>query len=42
VVHAYELDEATHVYVATGIHRDSLKVSVPWAITLDLTRLYED
>ncbi|MFF3861856.1 Uma2 family endonuclease [Streptomyces sp. NPDC002209] len=37
VVHVYELDPATQAYVATGIFRDRLEVSVPCGIDLDLT-----
>ncbi|MEV6730288.1 MULTISPECIES: Uma2 family endonuclease [unclassified Streptomyces] len=37
VVYIYELDPATKAYVATGIFRDRLKVSVPYDIDLDLT-----
>jgi Uma2 family endonuclease len=40
VVHTYELDKMVHGYVATGIHRDTLTIRVPWPITVDLTRLY--
>jgi Uma2 family endonuclease len=40
VVHTFELDDATEQYVATGIHRGTLIVPVPWAITVDLARLY--
>ena len=40
VVHTYELDESTHQYVATGIHRDTMTIPVPWPLTVDLTRLY--
>jgi len=39
VVHVYELDETTRAYVATGIHRERLRVSVPFAIDIDLTAL---
>ncbi len=39
-VHAYELDDTTGVYVATGIHRDKLKVSVPFPMEIDLTTLF--
>ncbi|MGW3634553.1 Uma2 family endonuclease [Streptomyces sp. NPDC005122] len=39
VVHTYELDETTGAYVATGIHRERLTVSVPYDITIDLTSL---
>ena len=40
VVHSYELDETTHGYVATGIHRGTLALTVPWPLTVDLARLY--
>ncbi len=40
VVHTYELDETVHGYVATGIHRGTLTIQVPWPLTVDLTRLY--
>jgi Uma2 family endonuclease len=40
VVHVYELDSLTGAYVATGIHRQQLKVSVPFPMDIDLTRLY--
>lgn len=36
VVYAFELEPATHTYVATGIFHDRLKVSVPFPIDLDL------
>jgi Uma2 family endonuclease len=39
VVCVYELDRATGAYVATGIHHDRLKVSVPFPMDIDLTRL---
>jgi Uma2 family endonuclease len=39
VVHVYELDSVTHSYVATGVHRDRLKVSVPFPIDIDLTEV---
>ncbi|SNY06235.1 Uma2 family endonuclease [Paractinoplanes atraurantiacus] len=39
VVHAYELDEPTRSYVATGIHRRTLHVTKPFAIELDLDKL---
>ncbi len=38
-VHTYELDTLTSAYVATGIHRDRLKTSVPFPLDLDLTSL---
>ncbi|MGY0499674.1 Uma2 family endonuclease [Nocardia sp. FBN12] len=34
VVHTYELDDTTGVYVATGVHRDRLTTTVP--VTLDI------
>jgi Uma2 family endonuclease len=40
VVHTYELDETVRRYVATGIHRDTFRSTVPWPLTLDLRRLY--
>jgi len=40
VIHTYELDETTHAYVATGIHRDRMKTAaVPFRIDIDLIRL---
>ncbi|GIE83725.1 Uma2 family endonuclease [Actinoplanes regularis] len=39
VVHAYELDEPTRSYVATGIHRRGLRTTTPFAIKLDLDGL---
>ncbi|MFD3494471.1 hypothetical protein ACFWWB_28530 [Streptomyces sp. NPDC058690] len=36
-VHTYELDAVTSSYVATGIHRGRLKVSVPFPPTSILT-----
>lgn len=39
VVHVYELDETTRTYVATGIYRDRLKVTVPFAVALELAAL---
>ncbi|WP_030717456.1 Uma2 family endonuclease [Streptomyces sp. NRRL S-237] len=39
VVHVYELDTVTRSYVATGIHREWLKVAVPFAATVDLGSL---
>ncbi|WP_372500550.1 Uma2 family endonuclease [Streptomyces meridianus] len=37
VVYVYELDPATRAYVATGIHHDRLKLTVPYDIDIDLT-----
>jgi Uma2 family endonuclease len=39
VVHAYELDEPTRLYVPTGIHRHELRTKRPFAIKLDLDGL---
>jgi Uma2 family endonuclease len=39
VVHAYELDEPTKSYVATGIHRHELRTAAPFAIKIDLDGL---
>ena len=39
VVHVYELDATTRTYVVTGIHRDQLKISVPFDIDIDLTEI---
>ncbi|MEU6493544.1 Uma2 family endonuclease [Streptomyces sp. NPDC046984] len=39
VIHAYELDETTRAYVATGIHRDRMKTAVPFGTDIDLIRL---
>ncbi|KPI20264.1 protein of unknown function DUF820 [Actinobacteria bacterium OK074] len=38
-VHTYELDAMTSTYVATGIHRDRLKTSVPFPLDVDLDSL---
>ncbi|MFE5207557.1 Uma2 family endonuclease [Streptomyces sp. NPDC056600] len=37
VVHTYVLDPLTKAYVHTGMHRDQLKVTEPYDITVDLT-----
>ncbi|WP_433792123.1 Uma2 family endonuclease [Actinoplanes sp. CA-252034] len=39
VVHAYELDEPTRSYVASGIHRGVLRRPVPFDIDIDLAGL---
>ncbi|MEU8814531.1 Uma2 family endonuclease [Actinoplanes sp. NPDC048796] len=39
VVHAYELDEPTRSYVPTGIHRHTLRTTVPFPIEIDLDKL---
>ncbi|HYZ52122.1 MAG TPA: Uma2 family endonuclease [Streptosporangiaceae bacterium] len=36
-VYVYELDPATHGYALTGIYHAQLKVSLPFAIDIDLT-----
>ncbi|WP_181788144.1 Uma2 family endonuclease [Streptomyces phytophilus] len=37
VVFVFELEPATGAYVPTGIHRDRLKLSVPFDLDIDLT-----
>ncbi|MYX32488.1 MULTISPECIES: Uma2 family endonuclease [unclassified Streptomyces] len=37
VVYVFEREPATGAYVATGIHHDRLKVSVPFAVDIDLS-----
>ncbi|QHF97613.1 MULTISPECIES: Uma2 family endonuclease [Streptomyces] len=37
VVHVFELEPSTGAYVATGIFREELKVSVPFPVAVDLT-----
>lgn len=39
VVYVYELDEATHSYGLSGIHRDRLQLTVPFEIDIDLTEV---
>jgi Uma2 family endonuclease len=39
VVHSYELDDTTHVYVATGVHRGRFESAVPFAVDVDLAGL---
>jgi len=39
LVRTYELDKLTRTYVPTGIHRDRLKVDVPYPISVDLTEI---
>ncbi len=39
VVHSYELDEPTRLYVPTEIHRNKLRTTRPFAITIDLDSL---
>lgn len=39
VVYVYELDPATCSYALTGIHRDRLRLPVPFDLDIDLTQL---
>lgn len=39
VVYVYERDPATGTYVPTGIHHNRLKLSVPFTIDIDLTKV---
>jgi Uma2 family endonuclease len=39
VVFCYELDPATDAYALTGIHHEHLKLTVPFAIDIDLTEI---
>lgn len=39
VVHVYELDQVTNAYGLTGIHHDRLKLTVPFTIDIDLTKI---
>lgn len=34
-MHTYELDDTTRAYVATGVHRDRLRTTVPFRLELD-------
>ncbi|MGW7353021.1 Uma2 family endonuclease [Streptomyces sp. NPDC054784] len=36
VVYVFELEPATRAYVVTGVHRDELKVTVPFPVVIDL------
>ncbi|MCN9241313.1 Uma2 family endonuclease [Streptomyces sp. RY43-2] len=38
-VHAFELEPTTGAYVSVGIFRERMKVDVPFAVDLDLTRI---
>ncbi|WP_242676047.1 Uma2 family endonuclease [Streptosporangium minutum] len=38
-VYVYELDPATKAYVATGIHHDRLKLTVPFDLDIDLAEI---
>ncbi|MDR8412204.1 Uma2 family endonuclease [Nonomuraea sp. 3-1Str] len=39
IVYVYEFDKVTDSYVATGIFRDRLKLTVPFDIDIDLTEI---
>ncbi|MEU6714831.1 Uma2 family endonuclease [Nonomuraea sp. NPDC046802] len=39
VAYVYELDPTTGSYTATGIHRDRLKLTVPFDLDIDLTEI---
>ncbi|MFI7129845.1 Uma2 family endonuclease [Nonomuraea sp. NPDC050153] len=39
VVYAYELDPATSSYALIGIHRECVKVTVPFDLAIDLTEI---
>ncbi|MFE0736098.1 Uma2 family endonuclease [Streptomyces sp. NPDC058855] len=41
VVRVYERDPVTKAYTCTGVHRDRLKLSVPFALDIDLTAIDE-
>ncbi|MEZ0094323.1 hypothetical protein [Streptacidiphilus sp. EB129] len=35
MVHTYEFDDTTRAYVATGVHRDRLSTTVPFALDIN-------
>lgn len=39
VIWTYELDPVNKKYISTGVHRDRLKLSVPYDIDIDLTAI---
>jgi Uma2 family endonuclease len=39
VVYTFELEPATRTYVPTGIHRDRLTASWPFAVDIDLAKI---
>jgi len=39
VVYTFELEPVTRVYIATGVHRERLKTSVPFDIDIDLSEI---
>ncbi|MEV4942934.1 Uma2 family endonuclease [Streptomyces zaomyceticus] len=41
VVRVYERDPVTRTYTCTGVHRDRLKVSVPYPVDIDLSGIDE-
>lgn len=40
VVYVYERDPATRAYALTGIHHDRLKLTVPFDLDVDLSRIH--
>ncbi|MER6578140.1 Uma2 family endonuclease [Nonomuraea sp. NPDC001023] len=40
VVHVHERDPATRAYALTGIHHDRLKLTVPFDLDVDLSRIH--
>jgi Uma2 family endonuclease len=38
-VYVYELDAGTKTYALTGVHREQLKVEVPYPVAIDLTEI---
>ncbi|MFE4590519.1 Uma2 family endonuclease [Streptomyces laurentii] len=40
VVRVYERDPVTKVYTCTGVHRDRLKLEVPFPLDIDLSKVY--
>ncbi|WP_306185860.1 hypothetical protein [Streptomyces sp. MK5] len=41
MIHVYELDPVTGVYVHAGMHRHRIKVAKPYPIDIDLTAIEE-
>ena len=39
VVYVFELEPATRTYAVTGIHREQLKLTVPFGVDIDLTAI---
>ena len=38
-VYVYEPDPASRTYALTGIHRDQLRIQVPYPLATDLTQI---